>query len=310
MDYLSTFYPSLASILALITIGFSLGKLKIWTEPANKVIANLLLLVAMPCALFRAFPTAFNPDSFVLFIKAVVGAVGVMGIAIVGSRFIFRRARIGDTFHQHQFAFIFNNASFLGYPLTEAVFGHESDAMIIYSGLMLIFNFALFSYGVWLFQKRLTFKHFLQIIGNPNIIAVTLGLIGFLISYQPPAFINQSIVALANLTTPLSLLSIGFMLHLVRDWTSILRKQQLFLTCALQLLLMPTLTYVILSLLQLPQLVRLIFTMIQALPTATSLGLFAEKYRGHRIEASELVLISTIMSVVTLPVVMTVIFKL
>jgi predicted permease len=169
---------------------------------------------------------------------------------------------------------------------------------------MLVFNFALFSYGVWLFQKRLTLKHFLHIILNPNIIAVTLGFIFFLISFEPLPFITNSITFLANLTTPLSLLSIGFMLHLVRDWGSIFRKHQLFITCTLQLLLMPILTFALTSLLGLPSLVKLIFTMIQALPTATSLGLFAEKYRGHKVEASELVLISTILSVLTLPLVM------
>jgi predicted permease len=310
MDYLPIFYTSLATILVLITIGFTLGKLQIITEAANKVFANLLLNVAMPCALFIAFPSEFDSDSLMFFLAAVVGAIFVMGGAIIISRFLFRPQKIPTTFNQHQFAFIFNNASFLGYPLTLAIFGGQPNAMIAYSGLMFIFNLALFSYGVWLFQKRLTFKHFLHLIFNPNIIAVTLGLICFLISFSPPPFIKSSVSYLANLTTPLSLISIGFMLHLVHNWGSIFRKKQLFITCTLQLLLMPTLTYVILTLLGSPTLIKTIFTMIQALPTATSLGLFAEKYRGHKVEASELVLISTLLSVLTLPLVMNFVLRL
>jgi predicted permease len=309
VTYLATFYTSLTAILVLIAVGFTLGKLRIVNEAANKVFANLLLSVAMPCALFSAFPSQFDQDSFVLFIQAVVGALAMMVTAIFVSRFLFRQKKIGNTFHQHQFAFIFNNASFLGYPLTVAVFGAQSGALVAYSGLMLVFNFALFSYGVWLFQKRLTLKHFLHIIFNPNIIAVTLGFIFFLISYQPMPFITSSVTYLANLTTPLSLISIGFMLHLVHDWGSIFRKHQLFITCLLQLLLMPTLTFLLATILRLPEIIRLIFTMIQALPTATSLGLFAEKYRGHKVEASELVLISTVLSVITLPLVMTLVLR-
>ncbi|MBR5938963.1 hypothetical protein IKZ77_00190 [Candidatus Saccharibacteria bacterium] len=42
-------------------------------------------------------------------------------------------------------------------------------------------------------------------------------------------------------------------------------------------------------------------TLIQALPTATSLGLFAVKYGGNATDSSELVTISTIFSVITMP---------
>jgi predicted permease len=45
----------------------------------------------------------------------------------------------------------------------------------------------------------------------------------------------------------------------------------------------------------------MVCTLIQALPTATSLGLFATKYGGNNIESSELVTISTVFSVITMP---------
>ena len=308
MDYLPIFYSSLASILVLIALGFLLGKIKILNEFANKALANLLLSVAMPCALFIAFPHQFDPASFDLFLKAVLGAIAMMGSAIIVSRLLFSEKRLHRFYFQHQFAFIFNNASFLGYPLTMAIFGAES--MIMYSGLMLVFNLALFSYGVWLFERSLSLKHLREIFFNPNIIAVFLGLLFFINSWNFPKFIDDSINYIAALTTPLSLLCIGFMLSQVRNWAKIFAKVQLFFTCGLQLILMPLLTFSVLWLLRMPTTIIQIFTMIQALPTATSLGLFAEKYGGNKIEASELVLISTILSVFTLPAVMYFVFKL
>ncbi|MDO5561692.1 MAG: AEC family transporter [bacterium] len=306
MESLPIFYTSWLAILTIIILGFILGKLKIVNANASKVLANLLLDVAMPCALFIAFPSSFDAQALDLFLKAIVGGLAMMLTAIVVSRFLFKPNKNRYPYYQHQFAFIFNNASFLGYPLTLAIFGPES--MIAYSGLMIVFNLALFSYGVWLFEQQLTWKHIKQIFFNPNILAVLLGLIFFLNSFSLSLFAQQAIGYLANLTTPLSLIVVGFMLSQVPNLWLIIKKKRIFITAALQLLLMPALTYLVMRLLQMPTQICQIFTMIQALPTATSLALFAEKYHGDRQDASELVLMSTILSALTLPLVMTVVF--
>ena len=257
----------------------------------------------MPCALFSAFPNQFDQALFEVFLKAVTAGVVMMLMGIVLAKILFPEAKNAKTYYQQQFALIFNNASFLGYPLTLAVFGPES--MVIYSGLMIVFNLALFSYGIWLFEKKITLKYIREIFLNPNIIAVLLGLFFFLESASLPNFMNQTIKQLAALTTPLSLLAVGLMLSQVKNLWYIFRKKIVLTTAILQLTLMPVLTYIVLWLLQMPEDIRQIFTMIQALPTATSLALFAEKYHGDPAEASEIVLASTMLSAVTLPLIMT-----
>lgn len=306
MENLLVFYNSLLAIIMIICLGFFLGKWRIINDQASKVFANLLLSVAMPCALFIAFPSQFEQQAFNLFLQAVIGGVVVIVAAVIVARFLFPKNKNRADYFQHQFAFIFNNASFLGYPLTLAIFGPES--MIVYSGLMIVFNLALFSYGVWLFEQKLTWKHARQIFFNPNIAAVLLGMIFFLNSWDLPVFARQAVSYLAALTTPLSLLTVGFLLSQVRHFWRIFVKKQILTTVILQLILMPILTYTVLWLLQMPKEIKLIFTMIQALPTATSLALFAEKYHGDPADASELVLMSTLISALTLPVIMTVIF--
>jgi predicted permease len=81
----------------------------------------------------------------------------------------------------------------------------------------------------------------------------------------------------------------------------LLKKWKLILTALIQLILGPLVTWGLLSVLQFPQEVIVVCTLIQALPTATSLGLFASKYGGDETEASELVTISTLLSIVTMP---------
>jgi len=134
-------------------------------------------------------------------------------------------------------------------------------------------------------------------------VAVTLGLIFFLASISLPLPAASAVTYLANLTAPLSLLLIGVLLSQA-NWKEFLGKKRLYFTCVLKLLLVPIITYVLLYVLGAPLLIRQVFVLIQALPTATALVLFAEKYNNDSIEGSELVFMSTVLSVVTIPIMM------
>ena len=101
--------------------------------------------------------------------------------------------------------------------------------------------------------------------------------------------------------TPLSLICIGYLLSRA-NLSGIWQKKRLFITCGLQLILGPILTLGVVSLLGSPAHVKVMLVLLQSLPTATTLGLFSEKYGGDVVEASEIVMISTFMSVITLPI--------
>ena len=86
----------------------------------------------------------------------------------------------------------------------------------------------------------------------------------------------------------------------------LLKRWRLLIVAAIQLTISPTITYFILFGLGFPSEVVVVCTLIQALPTATSLGLFAAKYGGNETESSELVTISTLLSIVTLPLIISI----
>ncbi|MDR0463260.1 MAG: AEC family transporter [Pseudomonadales bacterium] len=306
MFSLDVFYTGLLSIILMVLVGIILGKTKLWPQNINRTVSNILLTVAMPCALFMAFPQSFDQDLLALFLQSLGFSVLAFAIIITVSRLILSKKLVKKSHNIHQFAFVFNNASFIGFPLVLTTFGPEG--LIPYAGLMFVFSILLFSYGVFLIEKKFSPKHIITIILNPNIIAVTLGLLVFLFSVQLPEFSNNAIRHLGSMTTPLSLLLIGAILSQA-NWLKLLKKKQLFITCTLQLLLVPTIMFVILTLLGAPLLIRQVLVIIQALPTATSLALFAEKYKDDVVEASSLVFISTILSVITLPLIVFLYFR-
>ena len=122
----------------------------------------------------------------------------------------------------------------------------------------------------------------------------------FLTGFKLPGFIMDAAQYTGNATTALSILCIGFMLSHAK-FLKLLKKWRLILTAILQLVLGPLITFGLLRALSFPDEVVYVCTLIQALPTATSLGLFAAKYGGNDIESSELVTISTALSIGIMP---------
>lgn len=303
---IKTFYFSLITIAIIVALGYILGKLHLIGKDTNRDLVNLLLTVFMPAALLNAFPAEYSKDSLSMFSQGFIGGVLTMIIMILVSHLIFNKKVFkGELNYEAKFAFIFNNATFLGYPLISTAFGQKG--IIPYCGFIVAFNIALFSYGVWLFERKLTTKFFKQLILNPNIVAVAIGALLFLARIELPTPVQSAVSYVAAATTPLSLICIGYMLsraHL----KAVLRKWRLAVIAGLQLILAPTITFIVMTLLHFPSEVILVCTLIQALPTATSLGLFAEKYGGNQSESSEIVVISTLLSAITLPIAVLVFF--
>lgn len=297
---LSAFYSRLGSILLILILGFILGRTGLIHKNTNRQLVNLLLFVFMPASLFMAFPTSFDANSADIFFAGLIAGFAVMLMLAILSKLIFNKHFYRSNFrYEAQFALIFNNATFLGYPIVSTTFGGEG--IIAYCGFIIAFNLALFSYGVYLFKHKFTLKMLRDTLLNPNIIAVVLGMILFLTSFTLPSFITDAVSFVGGATTPLSVICIGFMLS-EANLRQVIKKWKLLVPAIIQLIVGPTVTSLFLRLLNFPDIVISVCTLIQALPTATSLGLFATEYGGNEIEASELVAASTVLSFATMPV--------
>ncbi len=297
---LGTFYSRLGSIALILALGFFLGRKKLISTETNRQIVNLLLSVFMPAALFSAFPNEYSSNTAGFFFSGLIAGIIVMVMLVLLSKILFNKYFYrGKLRYEVQFALIFNNATFLGYPIVSNTFGQEG--ILAYCGFIIAFNIALFSYGIYLFKHQIDKKLIKETVTNPNIIAVLVGMIIFLAAIKLPSFFTDAVQFVGNATTPLSVICVGFMLSHA-NFKKLLRKWSLSIPALLQLIIGPLATFFILRLLHFPTEVISVCTLIQALPTATSLSLFATKYGGNDIESSELVALSTLISVVTMPI--------
>ena len=296
---LNDFYTGIIIIILLIAIGFLLSKIKIINKDGAKFLSNLILSVALPVAFFNSFPNEFNFDDFKLFLWGLGGGIFILTLLILLSQVLFAKKIINKDNHEYKFAFAFNNTSFIGYPIVSMAYG--ADGLIAYAGFMLPWVIALFTYGVSLFKKDYDVEDTLKAFINPNVIGIIFGAIFFILGINLPLILDSTVNLMASLTTPLALFCIGFMLHQTKILDLIKRWQVLFV-CLLQLIIPPIFTFLLLTLIGAPAIVISVLTLMQALPTAATLGLFAQKNNDSNSEAGEIVTLSTLLSAITVPI--------
>ena len=151
MQNLSVFYGSLITMVLLVLLGIFLGKRKFFPTTISKPISNILLMVAMPAALFKAFPHTFDSDLFTTFIQAIAFAALAMGTVVLLGKMFFSKRRLKEHFNEHRFAFIFSNASYVGYPLVLVTFG--DDGLILMPVLCLCLP-SFCSFMVYIYSKK------------------------------------------------------------------------------------------------------------------------------------------------------------
>lgn len=301
MINLGDFYTSLTIVMILIFVGVFLSKIKILKEDFIKSISHLILSFTMPIALFLSFPNTFNAEDFSLFLWGLGAGFITLFILIVLAELIFSKRIVKKDNYEYKFAFIFNNTSFIGFPLVSTAFG--PDGLVTYAGFMLPFIILIWTYGVWLFKENYTWRDTLNGFINPNVIGIGLGAILFILSINIPTIANDSLRLIGGLTTPLSLFVVGYMLSKIKIQT-VLKKWQVAFVCILQLTIPAILTWLLLKLVNAPIVVINVIVLMYMLPTATSLGLFHKKYKSNKdaTEAGELVTISTLMAAITVPI--------
>jgi predicted permease len=199
-----------------------------------------------------------------------------------------------------QYGTIVNNAGFAGLPLAGEIFG---DIGLFYASFFLIPNrIFMWTAGISLFEKTDPKTKWKNILLNPNIIAVELGLLRCLLPIKLPYFLDYSIDKIGATVSPLSMIIVGAILADV-DIKSIFDKT-VFFVAGVRLILLPLLTIGIVSLLHLDTTISGVALVLTAMPVGTTTALLAAKYHADVAFASKCVFITTLASLITVPILM------
>lgn len=301
LSYLWTTAQNVLTLFLLIGVGVCCKKFNLLTDEAIKGLANLALYVATPCVVINSCLRDFDFTMFKGFLIVAAAAIVQHGLLIGIAHLVFRGKKEGRK-RVLRFATVFSNAGYMAIPLQQAIIGDEG--VFYCSAYIIVFNILLWTYGVVNMtgnKKELSVR---KILVNPGIIAVLLGLLVFLLPIPVPPLVRDGIQHLANLNTPVPMLIIGYYLAQT-DFRRALQDKQEYLCILLRLIVTPLIALALLLLCGVHGTVLVALMICISTPVATACSMFAARYDLHPLLSVNLVSMSTLFSVITLPVMIT-----
>lgn len=302
LSNLITVSGQVITLFLMMIAGYCLGKTKLLPRSALPALTNVVVYLALPCMLIGAFEMEATSERVHGFLWVLAASVLVHGLNFAVAHFGIRDPDDGRKRVLVDCA-VFSNCGFMGYPLLASLMG---DIGLFYgSAYNLIFTALLWTAGISYLQHRKGPLRLRRLILNPGIIGMALGFSVFLLRIQLPPVLETTVDYLGNVAVSLPMLIIGCQLAHA-DLKRLLHDRWSWVGAALRLLVMPLLALLLLYLLGLRGDVLMATVICAAAPPAAMVAMLAENCGRDPVLASGVVSFHTLLSVVTMPVVVSI----
>ena len=160
------------ALFLIMLIGVYGSKRKIITPTINKGLTNILLEISLPCLVVSSFIFDMNDDLKSNIIKCFIYSPISLIITMIVSYIALYPIK-SDKKIIMQFANVFSNCGFVGFPIIYSIFGNEG---IIYASIFnMFFTIAVWTYGVMLFNGNIDKKDLKNALINKGRIALNDG---------------------------------------------------------------------------------------------------------------------------------------
>lgn len=294
----------LIKFFILMSVGYALYKLKIMDSDFNKKLTNLVLRVCNPCMMIasvfsisedRNIGKVLSVFAVAIVMYALLPAIG-MGIAkIIG-------AKDGDV-GLYVFMTIFSNIGFMGFPLIESLLGPEA---LFYAAIFnMMFNIMLFTAGVKAVNypdaegKSASFK---EIALHPGVISAVIAIILYFANLHLPVVVTGPIDQIGDMTPPLAMLLMGASLAKI-PVKDVFNEKKAYIFIAIKQIALPIIAWFVIKRIITDDMIRAVTLIMLSMPIANSVVMFTIEYDRNEELAAKEVFISTVASMVLLPLV-------
>ena len=280
-----------------IAAGFLFYKMRLIQGAAVTSLINTVIYLSLPCMLLTAFDMDLTPETMWSFFCGLFAAILCHVIAIVVSILCIRERKGYDRRVLIECC-VFSNCGLFGLPLLSALMG--SEGLFYGSPYNLVFGTLFWTGGVLYLkagQGKVTAK---KILLNPCNIALFIGFFLFFTQRTLPPILQKVTTQVGNMAVPLSMFIIG--LNLARaDLKSVVKNKYYWFVSFVRLVLIPAACVVVLYLIRIRGDLLAAVIISAATPAATTVAIIAEECNRDSVQASLVISLSTILSIVTLP---------
>lgn len=303
-----TIVVTMTKLLFAMAVGFYLNKKNILDVETSKKLSAMVVNLTSPLLIISSAGSVAGGSQGDILLMLVAGLCLYASFPLLS----FLMARMvhapSGCRGVYQCMLMFANTAFMGYPVVQALYGETS---IFYTT---IFNFGytilFYTYASYLLDKeggkssRFNPKRLINIGLLSGLIALIIPFSGIML----PGIIMEPCSFIGSVTTPLSMLIVGsnmanYPLH------DIFSEKRIYVVTAVRLLAMPLLTALYMSMITDNALLICMAAMTIGMPVGSMVAMASSQYEKQARIGSISVVMSTICSMVTIPV-LAVIFNL
>ncbi len=288
-------------LFILILLGVIFNKTKILNATGAKNITDIILYLVTPCVLIKSFIREYSSELFKNLLIGCLATLVAHIIFIIVSSLLIKDSDISRQ-KVLQFGAIFSNCGYMAIPLLQAVLG--DDGVFYGATYIAIFHVITWSYGIFLMGdgiKTITPK---KIFLNPGLIGFVLAFLVFVLQIPVPKIAFEPISYMASLNTPLPMIIIGYHLANSNILAGIKDLKLLFAT-VLKLVVFPIVVIFTFYLCGLRGTLPLALSICASAPTAAICTMFSAKFERATDVSATMVSITTIFSIISMPLVLT-----
>lgn len=306
---LNVVISSVIILFVLIFLGFFIGKRGIINKEYTPDLSRFVLEITMPvtvfCSIIAQDSVGLLNEIWQMMLLAFIYHMGTMLLGFV----VVRLGRIPrEERGIWVFSFMLSNNGFMGLPLALAIFGN--DGLFMMAICNVVSNLLIFSVGLKLVTKGCQVRETVSVrkmfLNNINI-AVVIGFVFYLGQFPVPDVALRLLDYISNITAGFSMIVVGLSLSRM-NLKGVFANKKMFVMTGFRLLVIPLLVIGILHILpfELPEMLYMILILTAALPAASAQTMLTEQYGTNVKDAGRAVFLTTLFSVVTIPIVMAV----
>jgi len=304
-------FRTMMSMMVFMAMGFILVKTKKTLSTYGKLISTILVYCATPGMIIASFQEMeYDSIQALQLLKFFV-----ISLLAQVAMFLILKLILGKKIHESSFRIFtigsfMGNVGFFGQPIIIALFPSSPVAACYCMMFATSMNILVFTLGEYLISGDRHYASLKRAIINPTVLALFVALPLYLLKIKLPSFLFSSVLSLRAMSAPLCMFLLGMRLA-ATPAREVFADPFTYGVSAMKLLVFPAFVFVVTSLIPgLDNVFRMTITITSAAPCASVILALAELHECKRQRAASALLVSSIMCVLTMPLVVLILEKL
>lgn len=288
-------------LFVIMFMGYAVVKAGLMKSSESKSVSVIMVYLVIPCVILNAFQVEYTPDVQKGLLLACAAAVAVHILFLLLTAILKKPLHL-DVIERA--TIIYSNAGILVIPLVQELLGQE---YVIYSSAYIAVQLIL----IWTHCKNMLCEEdkleWKKVLLNVNIISIIAGVVLFIFRIQLPSGAQDVLNMMNNMIGPLGMLLAGMVIAEVPLKTVFTRKRS-YLSAALRLFIYPVFVLILMKVLQtlasIQDSKQILLTVYLAsiTPACATVTSMAQLYDKDAAYSSSLYVLTTLLSIATMPV--------